>query len=82
MPIATDLHWPVALAFAWVAGELAHRFLRLPRISTYGIVGFVLASGQSGFLPPVREGSMSVLANVALGLVLATAHAPPPPIAG
>lgn len=70
MPIATDLRWPVALAFAWVAGELAHRFLRLPRISAYGIVGFALASGQSGFLPPVREGGMSMLANVALGLVL------------
>jgi len=62
--------WPLVLAVAWLAGELGHRWVALPRISSYGIVGFLLAAGQAGVLPEARGGSMAWLANVAFGLIL------------
>ncbi len=69
-PLPAEINWPLALALAWVCGEIAFRALRLPRISTYGIVGFVLAAPQAGFLPQPESRAISVLANVALGLIL------------
>lgn len=69
-PALRDIAWPLALAIAWVAGETAHRWLRLPRISTYGLVGFLLAAGQGGLFanPPGRP--IALLADVAFGLIL------------
>ena len=65
-----DLAWPVAVAVAWVIGELGHRLTSLPRISLYGLVGFGLGSAQLGLLPPADKGSVMLLANVAFGLIL------------
>lgn len=62
--------WPVALALAWVAGEIGHRWLALPRISSYGIVGFALGAAQGGFLPDPSGGAITALADVAFGLIL------------
>lgn len=62
--------WPVALAVAWVAGELGQRWLRLPRISCYGIAGFAMASGQGGFLPDPSGQAFAFLADFAFGLIL------------
>jgi Kef-type K+ transport system membrane component KefB len=70
LAIAADLSWPFAIALAWVAGEFGHRFTRLPRISFYGAVGFILAQHQVGVLPPVGGGPMLLLADVAFGLIL------------
>ncbi|TAJ81257.1 MAG: sodium:proton antiporter [Gallionellaceae bacterium] len=70
LSLTTELVWPLALALAWVVGEFAHSLIRAPRISSYGIVGFLLASGQSGFLPPSNEGAIMLLANIAFGLIL------------
>lgn len=78
LAIAADLSWPFAIALAWVAGEFGHRFTRLPRISFYGAVGFVLAQHQVGVLPSVGGavggavggGTMLLLADVAFGLIL------------
>ncbi len=69
-PPPPELNWPFVLAIAWVAGEVAFHRLRVPRISTYGIVGFALAHSQAGFLPQPDAGATSALANVALGLIL------------
>jgi Kef-type K+ transport system membrane component KefB len=69
-PLAGDVAWPVAVAIAWVAGELGHRLTSLPRISLYGLVGFGLANTQLGLLPPADAGSVMLLANVAFGLIL------------
>ncbi len=69
-PLASDLAWPLALLLAWIAGELGYRATDLPRIVFYGLVGFVLAPGQTGFLPPVEKGTVILLANVAFGLIL------------
>lgn len=72
MPILliTDLAWPLALAVAWIAGELGHRLIGIPRISSYGIVGFLLAHDQTGFLPRSDGGNIMLLANIAFGLIL------------
>jgi Kef-type K+ transport system membrane component KefB len=70
VPIAADLMWPLAVALAWVLGELGHRWTGLPRISLYGIVGFILASAQAGLLPSHNNQAVMLLANVAFGLIL------------
>lgn len=68
--LAGDLAWPLAVALAWVVGELGHRWTRLPRISLYGIVGFALGGTQLGLLPPTGTGPAMLVANVAFGLIL------------
>lgn len=68
--LLTDLAWPGAVALAWVVGELGHRWTGLPRISLYGIVGFLLGSTQLGLLPQAGSGPVMLVANVAFGLIL------------
>jgi Kef-type K+ transport system membrane component KefB len=68
--ISSDLAWPFAITLAWLAGEFAFRWTGLPRISIYGIAGFLLASTQLGFLPPTTHGPRFLLANIAFGLIL------------
>lgn len=65
-----QIAWPLALVVAWLAGELGQRWLRLPRISSYGIIGFLLAASQAGVLPETRGGTMALLADFAFGLIL------------
>ena len=68
--LAEDLAWPLALLLAWAAGELGQRWLRIPRISIYAIVGFLLASSQAGLLPQTPSERILLLANIAFGLIL------------
>ncbi|QOY94002.1 cation:proton antiporter [Massilia sp. UMI-21] len=70
LPILTSLAWPIALAIAWLAGEFGQRWTGLPRISFYGVVGFVLAGPQLGVLPAPDAGPVALLADVAFGLIL------------
>ncbi len=67
---AADLAWPMAIAAAWVLGEFASRATRLPRISLYVLVGFLLSHAQVGLLPRPSESAMLFVADVALGLIL------------
>jgi Kef-type K+ transport system membrane component KefB len=68
--LPTNLVWPLAIAIAWVVGELAARWTGLPRISVYGLIGFALANDRTGFIPHVNDSPVSLLANVAFGLIL------------
>lgn len=70
LPILDSIAWPLALAIAWLAGEVGHRGLGLPRISSYGLAGFFLATAQGGFLPDPSGGPVAMLANFALALIL------------
>lgn len=70
LPITSDLAWPFALAIAWIAGEFGHRWTGLPRISIYGLVGFLLANTQSGLLSRPDSVSIMLLANIAFSLIL------------
>ena len=44
LAILTSLAWPFAITVAWLVGEFGQRWTGLPRISFYGLVGFVLAA--------------------------------------
>ncbi len=68
LPIAAHLAWPVVIAVAWIAGEFGHRWIGLPRISIYGLVGFLLS--QTGFLSASDSDAVVLLANIAFGLIL------------
>jgi len=70
LPLLTSLAWPLAIVLAWLAGEFGQRFTGLPRISFYGVIGFALGSAQLGALPAPDLGPISLLANVAFGLIL------------
>lgn len=62
--------WPLAIAVAWTVGELAYRVLSLPRISSYGIAGFLMAANQGGFLADPSGGPVTLLAHFAFALIL------------
>lgn len=68
-PLLKDMAWPLTILIAWLAGEFAHEWVKLPRISAYAVVGFVLAPSQIGLLPHVQPATL-LLANIALGLLL------------
>ena len=68
--LSAEVAWPLAIVFAWIAGEFGARWTGLPRISIYGLVGFALAQSQMGFLPSAEHTAMLLLANIAFGLIL------------
>lgn len=70
LAVLGQIAWPLALAIAWLAGEFGHRWLALPRISGYGIAGFLMAASQGGFLPDPGGSPISLLADVAFALIL------------
>lgn len=68
--ISDELAWPCAMLLAWLAGEFVHRWTRLPRISVYGLVGFLLAQALPDLLVPDGSSQVTLLANIAFGLIL------------
>lgn len=70
LAVPAELAWPLALALAWIAGELGHRLIDLPRISCYGLIGFLLAASQLGVLPGADDDPVAVLAHLAFSLIL------------
>lgn len=70
LPVSYQLAWPVAILLAWVAGEFAYRFTGLPRISTYGLVGFLFGNITSGVIPESEADAFMLLANLGFGLIL------------
>lgn len=68
--ISDELAWPCAMLLAWLAGEFVHRWANLPRISVYGLVGFLLAQAVPDLLVPDGSSQVTLLANIAFGLIL------------
>ncbi|WP_018608822.1 cation:proton antiporter [Uliginosibacterium gangwonense] len=68
--LISDIAWPLVILLAWCIGEYAYGRLKLPRISTYALVGFLLAPTQLAILPPANTDAMLLLANIAFGLIL------------
>ncbi len=68
--MASDLSWPFAITLAWISGEFGQRWTGLPKISFYGLVGFLLAQTQLGVLPHADGGPVLVLVDVSFGLIL------------
>lgn len=65
-----EMAWPFAILLAWIVGEFANRWLKLPRISAYALIGFLLAPSQLGLLPTTQSATMLLMANIAFGLIL------------
>jgi Kef-type K+ transport system membrane component KefB len=70
LAILTSLAWPFSITAAWLVGEFGQRWTGLPRISFYGLAGFVLAAPQLGVLPRPDTGPALLLADVGFGLIL------------
>jgi Kef-type K+ transport system membrane component KefB len=68
--ISAELAWPLAVLLAWLAGEFIHRWTKLPRISVYGLVGFLCAQAFPDLFTTDSSSPVTVLANVAFGLIL------------
>lgn len=68
--LISDIAWPLVILMAWCIGEYAYRQIKVPRISTYALFGFLLGSTQLAILPPANTDTMLLLANIALGLIL------------
>ncbi|EHL32389.1 cation:proton antiporter [Legionella drancourtii] len=68
--IITDLAWPIGLVIAWIFGEIGFRWAKLPHISVYAMIGFILAPTQMGLLPKSETSSILFLANIGFGLIL------------
>lgn len=72
-PIWGDLAIPFTLLLAWFLGELGQRWLSVPRITSYGVVGIAIAviMSISKALFQVEDlWSLTLLAQIAFGLLL------------
>lgn len=70
LPLLNDMAWPMTIMLAWISGEFGHRRLKLPRISAYALIGFLLAPSQFGLLQTTQTQTMLLMANIAFGLIL------------
>jgi len=68
--ISAELAWPLAILLAWLAGEFIHRWSGIPRISVYGLVGFLVAQAFPDMFATDSGSPVTLLANVAFGLIL------------
>ncbi|MDQ8170791.1 MAG: sodium:proton antiporter, partial [Gemmatimonadota bacterium] len=68
--VQTQLAWPLAILVAWGLGELAARWVRVPRIATYAVVGVLLAPSVTGVLPAISPDGLDIAATIAFGLIL------------
>ena len=69
-PLPYQLVWPCGLIFAWMIGEMVHLWTALPRISVYGVVGFLFGNFAVGSLAQAESDTFMLLANLAFGLIL------------
>lgn len=70
LSVLAQMAWPVTLAIAWLVGEVAYRWLSLPRISGYGLAGFFMAASQGGFLDDPSGEPVARMADFAFALIL------------
>ena len=68
--VQTQLAWPLAILVAWGLGELAARWVRVPRIATYAVVGVLFAPSVTGVLPAISPDGLDIAATIAFGLIL------------
>jgi Kef-type K+ transport system membrane component KefB len=67
---AAQLAWPLALVVSWMAGELAHRWTGVPRISVYGLAGFLAGNLALKVQGAIDHSPYLLLASLAFGLIL------------
>lgn len=62
--------WPLAIMLAWLFGEMLYRWATIPRITSYGLVGFAFAHNQTGLLTLTDRSTVTLLATYAFALIL------------
>lgn len=67
---AVQLAWPLALVLSWMVGDLAHRWTGIPRISIYGLAGFLAGNLALKVQGPIDHSTYLPLASLAFGLIL------------
>jgi len=65
-----QLAWPLALVLSWMAGECLYRWTGLPRVSVYGLAGFLFGHLASALTAPADSAAFLLLANLGFGLIL------------
>jgi Kef-type K+ transport system membrane component KefB len=60
----------LALVLSWMAGEMLYRWTGLPRISIYGLAGFLFGNLAHGFIATTDSNAFLLLANLGFGLIL------------
>ncbi|WP_342616259.1 cation:proton antiporter [Rhodoferax sp. GW822-FHT02A01] len=70
VPLLMDAAWPITILVAWLAGEYGYQLAKLPRLSAYALIGFLLAPGQLGLLPQTQSGMVLLIATMAFSLIL------------
>jgi len=65
-----SLAWPFALASAWLLGELLRHISGLPRISAYGLIGFIFGNAVPAAVYGSQQEVLNLAANFAFGLLL------------
>lgn len=65
-----EFAWSITIALAWILGEFGHRFVQLPRVSIYGLVGFLASSLPIELSSYLTSDSLLLPANIAFGLIL------------
>lgn len=55
---------------AWLFGEMLYRWATIPRITSYGLVGFAFAHNQTGLLTLTDRSTVTLLATYAFALIL------------
>lgn len=68
--IFTLVGWPAVLLLAWLAGEIAHRGLAIPRVCAYSLAGIVYSAWGGAPHDAETRAAMSFLANFSLALFL------------
>jgi Kef-type K+ transport system membrane component KefB len=69
LPPIGELAWPLVIALAWLAGEVAQRW-KLPRVAVYALVGFAFGRVLPGVPGIAAAPGSSLLASIAFGLIL------------
>ncbi len=69
--VPTTFFWAGFVLFAaGLCGEFCYRRWRLPRITSYGIIGLIAGTAGFGVISTATDGTAQQLASIALGLLL------------
>jgi len=60
-----EMAWPITIFIAWMAGKLAHKWVKIPRISIDAAVGFIMAPKQNSLVSTQKSDSILLPANMA-----------------
>ena len=66
----------LTLVFAGLAGEFVFRWLRLPRITGYALIGILMGTSGLAEANPLDSAAQNIVTDIALGILLIAIHKP------